>query len=125
MRDADRRGRTVMLRLRFDDFSRATRSHTLPRSTSQTPEVLGAIRDLMAAAEPLVAERGLTLIGISVAGFRHDDDAVQLELPFREFGATALDSALDDVRHRFGSAALTRGVLLGRDSGWTMPMLPD
>ncbi len=125
MRDADRRGRTVMLRLRFDDFSRATRSHTLPRATSQTPEILLAIRELMAAAEPLVSERGLTLVGISVAGFRHEDDAVQLELPFREFSATALDSALDDVRHRFGSAALTRGVLLGRDSGWAMPMLPD
>ena len=30
MRAAGRVGRTVVLRLRFDDFSRATRSHTLP-----------------------------------------------------------------------------------------------
>ena len=31
MRAAGRVGRTVMLRLRFDDFTRATRSHTLPQ----------------------------------------------------------------------------------------------
>jgi hypothetical protein len=37
----------------------------------------------------------------------------------------ALDAALDDVRDRFGSAALTRAVLLGRDEGLSMPMLPD
>ncbi len=125
LRDADRRGRTVTLRFRFDDFTRATRSHTLPRPTAQTPELLAALRDLLSAAGPTIAERGLTLLGISIANFDGEDDAVQLELPFGEFTATALDTALDDVRHRFGSQALTRGVLLGRDTGWTMPMLPD
>jgi DNA polymerase-4 len=29
------------------------------------------------------------------------------------------------VRDRFGSAAVTRAVLLGRDPGVSMPMLPD
>jgi DNA polymerase-4 len=29
------------------------------------------------------------------------------------------------VRDRFGSKAVTRAVLLGRDQGFTMPMLPD
>ncbi len=125
MRDADRRGRTVVLRMRFDDFTRATRSRTLPRPTSQTPQLLAAVRDLMASAAPMITERGLTLIGISIANFDGEDDAVQLELPFDEFVATALDTALDDVRHRFGSHVLTRGALVGRDSGWAMPMLPD
>ena len=36
MRAARRVGRTVVLRLRFDDFSRATRSHTLPHATAET-----------------------------------------------------------------------------------------
>lgn len=125
MRDADRRGRTVVLRLRFDDFTRITRSHTLPRPTSQTPELLTAVRELMAAAGPLINERGLTLVGISVANFDGDRDGVQLELPFDEIVADSLDAALDRVRHKFGAAAVTRGVLLGRDTGWTMPTLPD
>jgi DNA polymerase IV len=127
MRDAGRRGRTVTLRLRFDDFSRATRSHTLPGPTSQTSELLAALRDLLAGAHPLIHERGITLLGISVSNFDHPDGAIQLELPFEGLigEAGALDAALDRVRHRFGSSALTRGVLLGRDTGMAMPMLPD
>jgi DNA polymerase-4 len=37
----------------------------------------------------------------------------------------ALDHTLDAVRNRFGSSAVTRGVLVGKDQGWEMPMLPD
>jgi DNA polymerase-4 len=123
MRDAGRVGRTVVLRLRFDDFSRATRSHTLPRATAQTQTILGAARGLLAAATPLIERDGLTLVGISVANL-DDDGAVQLTLPFDRFGG-ALDTALDDVRERFGAKAVTRAVLLGRDEGLTVPMLPD
>jgi DNA polymerase-4 len=125
MRDADRRGRTVVLRLRFDDFTRVTRSRTISRPTAQTPALLAAVRELLAIAMPMILTKGLTLVGISVTGFEDDGTAEQLELPFPGFTATAVDSVLDDVRHRFGSSAMTRGVLLGRDQGMSMPMLPD
>jgi DNA polymerase-4 len=126
MRAAGRVGRTVMLRLRFDDFSRATRSHTLSQATAQTRQILDAVRELVAAATPMVEGRGLTLVGISV-GNLHDDAAVQLALPFdrRRGGADGLDAALDDVSDRFGSTAVTRAVLLGRDHGPSVPLLPD
>ena len=124
MRAADRVGRTVVLRLRFDDYTRATRSHTLRRPTAGTLEILTAARELLAASLPLLRERGLTLVGISVANL-DDARAVQLVLPFDGDRQEALDAALDDVRDRFGSAAVTRAVLLGRDPGLTMPMLPD
>jgi DNA polymerase IV len=124
LRAADRVGRTVVLRLRFDDFSRATRSHTLDRPTAHTATILVVVRDLLAIARPLVDERGLTLVGIAVANL-DDDDAVQLMLPFDRQAGSALDDALDGVRERFGKAALTRAVLLGRDPGLEMPMLPD
>jgi DNA polymerase-4 len=52
-------------------------------------------------------------------------DAVQLELPLEQDSGTELDAALDQVRERFGSAALTRGSLVGRDQGYSLPMLPD
>jgi DNA polymerase-4 len=123
MRSAGRVGRTVMLRLRFDDFTRATRSHTMAGATAQTDAILGAVRALYAAARPLVEQRGLTLIGIAV-GNLDDGGAVQLALPF-DGPPMALDIALDHVRERFGSAAVTRGVLLGRDQGLEMPRLPD
>ncbi len=123
MRDAGRVGRTVTLRLRFDDFSRATRSHTLPRATSQTQTVLTTVRALLVAATPLIERQGLTLVGLAV-GNLDDSGAVQLTLPFDGRG-TALDAALDDVRERFGSSAVTRTVLLGRDPGMSVPILPD
>jgi DNA polymerase-4 len=124
MRAAGRVGRTVVLRLRFDDFSGATRSHTLPRATAQTQVILAAARELLATATPMTERRGLTLVGIAVANL-DDDDAIQLTLPIDRYDGSELDAALDAVRSRFGSAAITRAVLLGRDPGLTMPLLPD
>jgi DNA polymerase-4 len=124
MRAAGRVGRTVVLRLRFGDFSRATRSHTLQRATANTQTILNTARGLLAAATPLIEGRGLTLVGIAV-GNLDDDRAVQLALPFDPFTDDALDAALDEVRDRFGPSAVTRAVLLGRPQGLTMPLLPD
>lgn len=128
MRKAGRTGRTVVLRLRFDDFGRVTRSHTLTRATSSTEAVLAAARGLVAAAAPLIADRGLTLIGFAVSNI-DSDGAQQLELPYDRPASAAdvgaLDSVVDSVRTRYGRTALTRGLLLGRDPGLEMPHLPD
>jgi DNA polymerase IV len=122
MRAAERVGRTVMLRLRFDDFSRATRSHTLPNATSSTHAILVAVRELLATAMPLIQQQGVTLLGVTVANLE-DVHAVQLTLPFDR--DTALDAALDQIRDRWGPSAVTRAVLLGRDQGLSVPLLPD
>ena len=103
MRAAHRVGRTVTLRLRFDDFTRATRSHTLPRATASTHPILGRARELLRTAMPLIERAGLTLVGIAVSNLG-DDGAIQLALPFAERDGGALDLALDEVRERFGSA---------------------
>ena len=124
MRAAGRVGRTVVLRLRFDDFSRATRSHTLPHSTAHTQTILTTARELLATAMPTIERQGLTLVGVAV-GNLDNDGAVQLSLPFDRHSGGALDAALDEVRKRFGSTAVTRAVLLGRDQGWSVPLLPD
>jgi DNA polymerase-4 len=124
MRAAGRAGRTVTIRLRFDDFSRATRSHTLPRCTFQTQPILATARGLLATAMPLIERQGITLVGVAVANF-DDERAMQLELPLDRADGAALDSALDDVRDRFGVGSITRAVLLGRDQGMTVPLLPD
>ncbi|MGH1561146.1 DNA polymerase IV [Mumia sp. DW29H23] len=124
MRKAEREGRTVTLRLRFDDFTRATRSHTLPRPTARTERLLIVARSLLDVAEPLIRERGCTLVGISVSGFDPHAGG-QLELPFGEPDTATLDLALDDVRERFGSAAVLRGSLVRRGEGFAMPTLPD
>ena len=124
MRAAGRVGRTVVLRLRFDDFTRATRSFTLPHPTAETQTVVATARGLLATAMPLVERRGLTLVGLTVANL-DDDCPAQLVLPFHDHGWHAVDAAVDEIRSRFGSNAITRAVLLGRSPGLTIPLLPD
>jgi DNA polymerase-4 len=121
MRDAHRVGRTVTLRMRFADFRRATRSRSLRHATAQTSVVLDACRWLLAESSPLIAQRGLTLIGVAVSNLQ-DDLPMQLSLDADD--AAILDAALDEIRARFGAKAVTRGVLLGR-STLEMPLLPE
>jgi DNA polymerase-4 len=123
LRAARRVCRTIVLRLRFADFSRATRSHTLAEATAQTQTILATARGLLAAAWPMIERQGITLVGVALSNLT-DDSAVQLALPF-ERDRAALDATIDDVRERFGSAAITRAVLLGRDQGFSVPLLPD
>jgi len=124
LRTGGRFCRTVVLRLRFADFTRATRSQTMPQATAKTQLILDTARGLLAAAIPLIETLGLTLVGLSLANLE-DEDRVQLALPFERRHDAALDAALDQVRERFGATAVTRAVLLGRDPGIAMPVLPD
>jgi DNA polymerase IV len=124
MRAAGRVGRTVVLRLRFDDFSRATRSATIERATAETQTLLETARALLATAAPTIQHRGLTLVGVSVSNLENDCPR-QLVLPFDRESRAALDAALDEIRDRYGSAVVTRAILLGRDSGLSIPLLPD
>jgi DNA polymerase-4 len=124
LRGAKRVCRTVVLRLRFDDYARVTRSRTMYEATGVTEPILATARDLLAAAMPMIRERGITLLGLSLTNLS-DADAIQLALPFERAAAGRLDVAVDLVRDKFGSDAITRGILLGRDPGWSMPTLPD
>ena len=124
LRAASRVGRTVMLRLRFDDFTRATRSHTMDQATAETAPILQTARGLLRASMPKIEAAGLTLVGVTVANLE-DAAAVQLPLPFVRSQGDALDVAVDGVRERFGTSAVTRAALLGREQGITVPLLPD
>ncbi len=124
MRAAHRIGRTVTLRFRFDDFTRATRSFTLDEPTAETQEILDVARGLLAAEARLIERRGLTLVGVAVSNLT-DDTPVQLPLPFERRGELELDLAIDEIRTRFGLDAVKRAVLLGRETGFAMPLLPD
>jgi DNA polymerase-4 len=124
LRAARRVCRTITLRLRFNDFSQATRSHSLPQATAETQPILAVARGLLAVATPMIEREGLTMVGVSLANLS-GDGAIQLALPFDRHCGGALDAALDNVRDRFGSDAVTRAVLLGRGQGLWVPLLPD
>lgn len=93
-------------------------------ATAHTPRILAAARELLAASMPLIQANGITLLGVTLGnlGAGH---AVQLALPIMRPSRYELDAALDEIHDRFGSGAVTRAVLLGRDPGITVPLLPD
>jgi DNA polymerase-4 len=122
MRTAGRACRTVVLRLRFDDFSRATRSHTLAEATTRTATLLRVARGLFAASGAVIAKRGLTLIGVALTNLC-DARAIQLTLPFDR--TAGLDRAIDELRDRFGSGVISRGTLVGQEVDIWVPLLPD
>ncbi|MHB1837386.1 MAG: DinB/UmuC family translesion DNA polymerase, partial [Solirubrobacteraceae bacterium] len=114
--------RTVVLRMRFADYTRATRSCTLYEPTARTATLVKAAHALLYEALPVISQRGLTLIGIALTNLG-DEGATQLALPFDR--TPQLDRTLDSIRRRFGAAAVTRGSLVGRDLGPWVPLLPD
>lgn len=124
LRDGDRVCRSVVLRLRFGDFAKATRSRTLGSATDRTAILLTVARALLAAAHPEIAERGITLIGLSLS---HLDraDRIQPELPIDWGDDERLDTVLDTLRDRFGATSVSRAAQLGRDPGWSSPILPE
>jgi DNA polymerase-4 len=104
LRSAARTGTTVVLRLRFDDFSRSTSSHTLTRPTDNTAIVLDTARRLLARRMPEIRDRGCTLIGVTLSGL--EQHAAQLMLPLDPTDDGKVDAAVDAVRNRFGTAAI-------------------
>jgi DNA polymerase-4 len=122
LRAAGRVCRTVVLRMRFEDYSRATRSFTMIEATADTRTILATASALLTRSTPMIERRGLTLIGVALANLT-DGSTIQLALPFDR--ARELDTTLDRIRDRFGSSAITRGVLVGRDPGPWVPLLPD
>ncbi len=122
LRAAGRTCRTVVLRLRFADYARATRSRTLAQASSRTETLLAAVRSLHASSAELIARRGLTLIGVALTNLG-DASAVQLALPLDR--GTGLDAALDAVHERFGAGAVRRGTHVGRPPDDWVPLLPE
>jgi DNA polymerase IV len=110
MRRARLAGRTVVLRMRFEDFSRATRSRSMHRATAASEPVLATARALLAAALPMIDERPLTLVGVTLSNL--EPDSGQLRLPLQQRDRDALDTALDEIRDRFGSGIVSRAALL-------------
>jgi DNA polymerase-4 len=122
LRKGRRSCRTVVLRLRFGDYARATRSRTMPDPTDRTIPIRDTAQQLLDEAWPLIEQRGLTLIGVALTNLSDARDP-QLTLPFGP--GTELDAALDGVRERFGSGAITRAALLGQSGEDGVPILSD
>ena len=124
LRDGDRVCRTVVLRLRFGDFAKATRSRSLRAPTDRTAVLLTLARTLLASAQTEISARGITLIGVSLSQLDRAE-RVQPELPIDWGDEARLDTVLDTLRDRYGATSVSRAAQLGRDPGWSSPILPE
>jgi DNA polymerase-4 len=122
LRRAGRSSRTVVLSIRFGDFSRITRSRTLPAPSTSSEEFRAALRSLLGPEMDQIHELGITLIGIALANL---DDGAQLELAFDGPGGTEIDATVDAVKERFGKDSIQRGAMVGKDKGFAAPQVED
>ena len=103
----------------------ARHSLALVEATNSTQVVLATARDLFAAGCRSHRRAGSALIGISLGNLEDADAAVQLVHVRAQALAQLGLTVVDQVRDRFSSEAITRAVLLGRDQGLAVPLLPD
>lgn len=104
------KGRTVQLKVRFDDFQTVTRSQTLPGPTDVTQEIWQIATAMLADRMPSRRLK-VRLLGVGASGLGHGKQ-VQLDLfPDEDRERQArLDKVADSVREKFGSASLQRGL---------------
>lgn len=105
------KGRTVTLKVKYADFTQITRSRSLEARTDSTALIFETARALL---DQLELRRAVRLIGVGVSGFEPRPRQLSLlEASPREAEATSgIDLAVDAVRRRFGSRAVTRVDLL-------------
>jgi len=113
LRGLGKKGLTVTLKIKFQDFSSITRSRTLTRPTDITTEILEAARKLLAAEK---LSQPVRLIGIGVSNFRF----VQAELPLMpnegRKRSQKLDQAMDRIRDKFGNKSILRAEAAVREA---------
>jgi DNA polymerase-4 len=115
MRHGGMLGRTVVLTVRFSDFSTITRSRTMRQSTDITREVHATARGLYDA---LGLQRArIRLLGVRVEGLTESTQTlVQGRLDEREHGWRDAERAMDRAAERFGAGAVQPASLVLEDT---------
>lgn len=107
LREKDRKGKTVNIKIRFHDFSTITRSKTLAESTNQTQQIWQTVKNLFNTALP-PGRVAIRLLGVGVSGFSNDT-ALQHDLFFEESKHDELDEVSDKINEKFGKLKIHRG----------------
>lgn len=114
LRRHDLLGRTVQLKLRFEDFHTITRAHSLRSPTHATQALWEVVQQLLERE----SSRGLPpvrLIGMGVGGFEENDDHLQLNMFGQPHQTTEeIDKMTDDINSRFGHKLISRARSLKR-----------
>jgi DNA polymerase-4 len=111
MRRAGLGGRTVSIKVRFHDFSTITRARTLPEPVDAGPVIARTAVALLDEVDPTP---GVRLLGVAVSNLV-EGAALQLSLLDDADGWDRASGAVDEVRARFGDAAVGPASLVRQD----------
>ncbi|GLQ07677.1 DNA polymerase IV [Sneathiella chinensis] len=112
LKASDKAGSTITLKLKTGDFKTLTRSHTLPRPTQLAETLYQLVKPVL---EKEAVNKKFRLIGIGVSSFGKREDADAPDLLDRDSGKRkTIESAIDQVRQKFGTEAIGKGRSLPR-----------
>ena len=119
LRASDLRGRTVQLKVRFGDFTTITRSITINPGTDSGTVIAREANTLMGRIDP---SPGIRLLGVGVSSFAARGEGQQLSFDDLATSDQTRDdsdwreaeSAIDEIREKFGTAAIGPASTLGR-----------
>jgi DNA polymerase-4 len=112
LRKYEMAGRTVTLKIRYDDFRTSTRSHTLPLPTNDNQLIFK--QSLLLLGKTDAGKRAVRLLGISVSQL-FSDAIMQMELfsgrnnPVKR---QQINQAVDNIKAKFGGQSIRPGRLL-------------
>ncbi len=104
-------GKTIMLKIRYDDFHTITRSHTLGGSTHSTQDIWDNADYLLRNKLPSRA-LSIRLIGVGVSGLTHSHEVQMSLFDGKKKPRKNIDELTDKIRDQFGSSAISRGISL-------------
>ncbi|MEM9410339.1 MAG: DNA polymerase IV [Planctomycetota bacterium] len=107
-------GRTVNLKVRFNDFRTITRSNTLSGPTCSSKELSETAANLLvttlAPSNRLQLEQGVRLLGVGVSNLKRPHDRQQMLLFDQQENEKMdrFDQASDQIKDKFGAHAIRR-----------------
>lgn len=110
VRHLELKGRTVNLKLRFNDFHTITRSSTMARETDETLQFWSVLKPLLMKARA-VSDLPIRLVGVGMSNF--DNASQQMDLLdgiTPDFvSSKRVDALSDQIKNRFGKGLIQRG----------------
>ena len=105
LKSGDLSGSTITLKLKTADFRQRTRSQSLAVPTQLATRIFSTVREMLAREIDGTAFR---LIGAGVSALKPGKEADDQDLLDRR--SAHAERAMDDVRKKFGNAAVMRGI---------------
>jgi len=108
LRQKGQKGKTISIKIKFNDFTLITRAHTISEVTDSADCIYQVAKELVTSCK---IAKPIRLLGVTVSNFE-DDSIKQLSLFSQDNDRKKLDSMLDEIRGKYGFDAIKRAASL-------------